>query len=134
MSLPAVSYETLDEEYEGDLVDFGFSTVWFERKLRVAVAKAKSRWGTQIDARLTSGILDLATYESVICNAVLRIARNTNGYRSEQEGNYQYEQDVTVAAGKLFFTDEEIEDFTGVNPRRSTKMGTARVEPINGGR
>lgn len=134
LPLPPVDATTLADEYEGDLDDFGFADSWFERKLRVAVAKAQSRWGSQIDARLGDGRLALETYQSVICSAVLRIARNTNGYRSEQEGNYQYEQDVTVAAGKLFFTDEEVEDLTGVNPRRNMKIGTAAVTPLHGGR
>jgi Gp19/Gp15/Gp42-like protein len=134
VSLPAVTITDLEAEYEGDLDDFGFATEWFERKLVVAVDKATSKYGAQMEARLAAGRLTAPTYISVICEAVLRIARNTNGYRSEQEGNYQYEQDVTVAAGKLFFTDENVEDLTGINPRRGTKMGTAVVSPLQGGR
>lgn len=134
MALPAVPVTVLEDSYEGDLDDFGYSEGWFDRKLAEAVAKVQSRWGAVVEPRLTGGTLAQVTYEAVICEAVLRVARNTNGYRGEQEGNYQYQQDVTVAAGKLFFTDENIEDLTGSNPRRSGKMGTAVVEPHGGWR
>lgn len=134
MALPAVTYATLAEEYEGDIEDFGFTRRWFERKLGAAVAKAESRWGSRIQERLDGGRLAEVTYQAVICEAVLRVARNTDGYRSEQEGNYQYEQDATVASGKLFFTDENEADLTGIHPRKSSRIGTATVLPLHGGR
>ena len=49
----------------------------------------------------------LADVKQVEADAVLRMARNPEGYLSEGDGNYQYMLHRDMASGKLEITDDE---------------------------
>ncbi|GAA5152104.1 hypothetical protein GCM10023321_20260 [Pseudonocardia eucalypti] len=60
-----------------------------------------------LDAKITSGAVDAGVVVMVEADAVLRLIRNPNGYRTETDGNYSYEIDQRVASGRLMILDEE---------------------------
>lgn len=125
MALPDVTRIALNKHYEGDLSDFTVEFV--QGRLDEVVDKIESRWGGVVSARLASGALKQRLYEAVVCRVASRVLRNPEGYRSEQEGGYQYNLSAAVASGTLWFTDDDIRDLTGSGPNGATAVGTARV-------
>src|SRR5690606_36691666 len=83
--------------------------------MRQAIRRVRSRWGALVEARLASGVIDAEAFKDVIARAVHRILRSPEGFTGEQEGNYQYQKRATVAAGYLFFTDDDVIDLIGNN-------------------
>ncbi|WP_280442933.1 Gp19/Gp15/Gp42 family protein [Nocardia brasiliensis] len=61
-------------------------------------------------AKLTAGALDIETVIMVQANAVCRVLRNPDGYRSEAAGTFSYQVDSRVAAGFLAILPEEWRD------------------------
>jgi hypothetical protein len=86
--------------------------VWVQLKIdqaeRLLIARRRS-----IPARVDAGTLALDNVRDAVANAVLRVARNPEGFEREQEGEYGYGQHRDVAAGKLFFTGD---DYALVDP------------------
>lgn len=64
---------------------------------------------TDLDARIESGVLLVDDVVQVESDAVLRLARNPEGYVSETDGNYTYTLHKDLATGKLSITDDEWE-------------------------
>jgi len=127
MTLPAVAVDTIAANYEGGNALFEMASREFvETKAKQAVARIQTRWGARVQDRLDAGTLPLDTYEAVVAESVLRVVRNPDGLRMEQEGNYQYGRFANVANGLLMFTDDNVEDLTGVKPGRGF-VGTARI-------
>lgn len=60
-----------------------------------------------LDADITSGMLDVEVVKQVEAEAVLRLVRNPEGYRSETDGNYSYQIDASVASGRISILDDE---------------------------
>jgi hypothetical protein len=46
----------------------------------------------------------------VLATAVLRVMKNPDGKRSESIDDYRWERDEALAAGVLYFTDDELAD------------------------
>lgn len=110
--LPEVSVTDFLRHYEGDGADLGRHD-YIETKLTATVAKLSARYGRRVKARLDSGALPLALYQSVIAEVVLRVLRNPEGLYREEEGNYSYARTHKVASGLLHFTDENLMDLLG---------------------
>ena len=62
-----------------------------------------------MDDKVESGDLDVEDIVQVEADAVLRLARNPEGYLSETDGNYTYQLQKDLASGRLQITDEEWE-------------------------
>jgi hypothetical protein len=126
MSLPDVPATKLADHYSGDLSDF--TTGFIAARLNEVVDKIEARsWGPLVAARLESGVLKQRLYEAVICRLATRVFRNPDGFRSETEGGYSYNLSAAVASGTIWFTDDDYEDLTGINPKASGVIGTANV-------
>lgn len=123
MALPEVTYDDVIAEYEGDPEVLG-SQKYIERQTAKAVGRLEARHGLRIQARLSSGVLPVALFKSTVAEAVLRIARNPEGYRMEQQGNYQYQTNSAVSAGYLWFTKDNLVDLLG---QPFSPIGTAAI-------
>lgn len=62
-----------------------------------------------MDDKVAAGDLDVEDIVQVEADAVLRLARNPEGYLSETDGNYTYQLQKDLASGRLQITDEEWE-------------------------
>lgn len=60
-----------------------------------------------LDDRLTAGLVDVEDVVQVEADAVLRLARNPEGYVSETDGNYTYTLSKDLATGRLTITSDE---------------------------
>ena len=60
-----------------------------------------------LDDRIAEGFLDVEDVVQVESDAVLRLARNPEGYYSETDGNYTYMLQKDIVSGKLEITDDE---------------------------
>lgn len=63
----------------------------------------------QIEGWITTGCLDVADVKDVVIEAVLRVIRNPGGLQMEMEGNYSAQMRADVAGGKLYFSDDELD-------------------------
>jgi hypothetical protein len=111
MTLPAVSTDELKLRYEGDLTT-RFSEEYLDEKLADTIALVQQKFPI-VEARLTSGALLERNYIRVICDAVLRIVRNPEGYSSESEAGYSYGLRPVVASGNLWLTQDDLDMLTG---------------------
>lgn len=62
-----------------------------------------------LDTEIEAGRIDVEDVVQVESDAVLRLARNPEGYASETDGNYMYQLRSDLASGKLEITDDEWE-------------------------
>ncbi len=60
-----------------------------------------------LDARVTSGRLDVMTVRMIEAEAVLRLVRNPSGFASESDGSYSYTLSEAVASGRLAILADE---------------------------
>lgn len=60
-----------------------------------------------LDDRLTAGLVDVEDVVQVEADAVLRLARNPEGFVSETDGNYTYTLSKDLATGRLTITSDE---------------------------
>lgn len=123
VTLPTVTLEDVAVHFEGDPDDLGGKS-YVEAKAAQAVGRLTARYGSRILARLNSGILTDDLYKATVAEAVLRILRNPDGFRMEQQGNYQYQLNSAVASGYLWFTDDNLRDLIGES---FSPIGTATV-------
>lgn len=69
--------------------------------------------------KIASGEIDVEDVKTVVCEAVLRVARNPDGYVQESDGNYSYMVATGSNAGRLYITEDEWEllgiYFSGLN-------------------
>lgn len=87
---------TLDEQ-EAKLV-----AVLAADALRLIKAKIPS-----FTERIASGVLDPDSVKMVIANAIVRVLKNPDGYRSESMGGMSYTIDTRAAAGFLTILGDE---------------------------
>lgn len=125
MALPDVDKGVLPRHYEGDLSHF--SAEYVQGRLDEVVDKIESRWGSIVQARLDSGKLKPRLYQAVVCRLATRVYRNPEGYRGETEGGYSYNLSAAVASGTIWFTADDEQDLTGINPNGPTVPGTASI-------
>ena len=60
-----------------------------------------------LEQQVTSGDLDVEDVKQVEAEAVLRLARNPEGYLSESDGNYTYMLMQEISSGKLEILPDE---------------------------
>ncbi|UOR02065.1 phage Gp19/Gp15/Gp42 family protein [Leucobacter allii] len=123
VTLPEVEYEYVIDHYEGDPEELGRQS-YVEKKIAQSIERLRSRFGSRIRARLDSGALTETLFKDTVAEAVLRIVRNPDGYRMEQQGNYQYQLNSAVAAGYLWFTADNMLDLIGAE---FSPIGTATI-------
>lgn len=118
MPLPDVPAAKIANHSPADLT--GLSAEFLQGKLNEVVDQITVRWGSLVEARLASGKLPQRLYEAVVVRVAARVFENVEGYKSEQEGQYQYERSAAVASGHLWFTEDDERDLTGtVTSRKS---------------
>lgn len=121
--IPGMDADELQKWSEAPLV--GFAPDYLQRQLNRVRDRIKSLYGTKVLQRLNSGDLTEATLFGVMSDAILRILRNPEGFTREMEGDYQYEKRSVVAAGYLYFTDDNLLDLLGAGG--TTVPGTWQV-------
>lgn len=125
-TLPDVAVTEIEKHYSGNTDDF--EQPFLEGKLGEVVDQINVRWGTLVESRLKSGALPQRLYNAVVVRVAARVFENPEGYRKENEGGYGYEINPAVGSGTLWFTDVDIEDLTGQNPKRPAgRIGTATI-------
>lgn len=60
-----------------------------------------------LDAKITSGVINVEDVVQVESDSVLRLARNPEGYQSETDGDYTYTLNKDLTTGTLGITDDE---------------------------
>jgi hypothetical protein len=75
----------------------------------------------ELDSKITSGDIDVEDVIQVESDAVLRLARNPEGFQSETDGNYTYQLQKDLASGRLEITDDEW-DILGVRRSRMSVL------------
>lgn len=124
--LPDVPVTDIAKHYNGDIGDF--TQPFLEGKLGEVVDQINVRWGSLVRSRLDSGALPQRLYNAVVIRVAARVLSNPEGFRKENEGGYGYEINPAVGSGTLWFTDVDIEDLTGSNPKRPIgRVGTATI-------
>lgn len=103
----------------------GFTDQYLENQLLRVRDRIHSLYGAKVLQRLNRGLLTEATLFGVMADAVLRILRNPDGFTREMEGDYQYEKRSVVAAGYLYFTEDNLLDLLGAGG--TTLPGTISV-------
>ena len=116
MASVTVTTEDLQARWEeGNLTD-QFDPAYLDAQVADAIDDADARWSARIESRLTSGVLTPNRYKRIIADAVFRVIRNPEGFRTENNGTYGYGRDTNVASGSLFFTPDDIALLTGTSP------------------
>ena len=125
-TLPEVTHEDIPKFWYGDTSEF--TPDYLNGKLGEVVDKIASRWGSVVARRLASGALTDRLYRGTVVRVASRVFSNPEGYKSEAEGGYNYELNAAVASGTIWFTDDDIADLTGEDPKsKGTMMGTITV-------
>jgi hypothetical protein len=114
----------LEEPYEGQL-DLEELDDWYQQKVDEAV-RLLIRKIPNIQTRMAaydgngSGIDPLFVKDKVL-NAVIRVLRNPEGFRSETEFEYSYTRNATEASANVWYTQDELNDLgygaAAVKPR-----------------
>lgn len=125
-TLPEVTHEDIPNFWHGDTSEF--TTDYLDGKLGEVVDKIASRWGALVARRLAEGKLTDRLYRGTVVRIASRVFGNPEGFKSEAEGGYNYELNAAVASGTIWFTDDDITDLTGENPKdKGNRMGTITV-------
>lgn len=70
-----------------------------------------------LDARITAGTVDVEDVKQVEADAVLRVAKNPDGFLQESDGDYSYMMIQSMASGSLEILPEEWERLGYVKSR-----------------
>ncbi|WP_114589421.1 hypothetical protein [Microbacterium arborescens] len=129
-TLPEVTHDEISKYWHGDVDDL--SPDYLDGKLGEVVDIIASRYGAQVLERLRSGKLTDRLYRATVVRVAARVWANLDGFRKENEGTYGYEINPAVGSGTIWFTDGDIEDLTGRNPK--AKGAEGRIGTITVGR
>lgn len=132
MALPVVPTSEISKRFSPELRDIEFPDDFVSTLAQDAVDILQVRYGPRIQARLSSGLLTRNLYQRTVAEMVLRVLRNTSGYKSEVDGNYQYELWMNVASGELDVTPKDLLNLLGTTSETSW-IGTAAVGHDLGG-
>lgn len=91
-----------------------------ERKIKRAIP--------DLEAQITAGTIDVEDVKQVESDAVLRLARNPDGYLSETDGNYTYMLRSDLSSGTLDIPPEDWETL-GVKRSRMAILAPSVVMP-----
>lgn len=115
----------LEEPYEGQL-DLENEDDWYQQKVDEAV-RLLIRKVPNIQSRMaaynpsTGAGIDPLFVKDKVLNAVIRVLRNPEGYRSETEFEYSYQRSPTEASANVWYTKDELADLgygaAAVRPR-----------------
>lgn len=130
-TLPDVSPDEIPKYSTVDTAEF--TVEYLEGKLGEVVDSIKSRWGSVVASRLESGQLTRRLYDAVVVRVAARVLGNVDGFKSESEGQYNYELNQLAASGHVWFSDIDEKDLTGrVAPKRGGRAGTALLSRQKG--
>nr|WP_296763821.1 hypothetical protein [Rhodococcus sp. (in: high G+C Gram-positive bacteria)] len=121
MALYATPTDVADR-FEGQLSTE--QLVWVAIKIDDAESLLLTRIPRLSNVELASA-LDLKNAKRVIAEAVLRVLRNTGGFRTEAHGPFSGTRSDMTASGQLFFTNEELGAFKQTQRRRAGVIGIA---------
>lgn len=125
-TLPEVTHTDIPKFWHGDTSEF--TTEYLDGKLGEVVDKITNRWGSLVRSRLDSGRLTDRLYRATVIRVASRVWSNPDGFKSETEGGYNYELSAAVASGTIWFTDEDVTDLTGEDPKtKGERVGTITV-------
>lgn len=80
--------------------------------------------------RIASEKLSIRTFIRIVCDMVLRVLRNPEGYKSESDGTYSYTSTALVASGDLWIPDKDLALLRG--PQVSRRIGSFNTAPQRG--
>lgn len=124
-TLPDVKSDSIPKYWAGDMADFELT--YLEGKLGEVVDIVADRYGTLVKKRLDDGRLTVRMYEAIIVRVAARVWSNVDGFKKENAGQYGYEVNAAVASGTIWFTDDDKRDLTGIDPKVSAVLGTAKI-------
>lgn len=81
-----------------------------------------------LDAKISSGAVDVKDVIQVESESVLRLVRNPEGYLSESDGNYTYMLRSDLASGRLEILPEEWEVLGVTRSRMAVLTPTFTVD------
>jgi hypothetical protein len=112
---------------------------YVETKIAEAETRLRRRLGdlqAWIDAGDTAAARAdrLDSLRIVVRNAVTRVLRNPKGFRSESEGNYNYQVDARTQSGTIWISEDDWA-LLGLGKRRvgSHRLGLPSWSPRNAG-
>lgn len=124
-TLPEVSADEIPKYWDGDVEEFDGK--YLSGKLGEVVDIIADRYGTAVRKRLDSGRLTIRLYNATVIRVAARVWSNTEGHKRETVGQVGFEVNAAVASGTIWFTDDDVQDLTGVHPKKSNVMGTAKI-------
>lgn len=71
-----------------------------------------TRLGVDIETAIAADADLAAEVVRILATAVLRVMKNPDGKRSESIDDYMWHRDQSIAAGLLYFTDDELEELS----------------------
>ncbi|MEV5299120.1 Gp19/Gp15/Gp42 family protein [Amycolatopsis methanolica] len=83
-----------------------YDDAWIQTLLDEAEVLIRMRID-DLDTLIADGTIDERIVVMVECNAVTRVVRNPEGYKSETEGNYMYERDPRTVSTSITITSDE---------------------------
>lgn len=83
--------------------------------------------GVDIETAITTDADLSADVVRVMVTAVLRVMKNPDGLRQESLDDYSYSRDEAVAAGLLYFLDDELD---GLVPGSGIKGRAFMIDPL----
>lgn len=100
MYVQASDLAPLFPDADGEVV-----TWWIDKaELRLATAVAQRGFDLEVLASRSPSLV-----ADVVQNAVVRVLRNPEGYRSETEGDYSYTVNPMDSAGSIWFPDADLD-------------------------
>lgn len=104
MADPLASVSDVEDAYGAIGDDLGARV---DQLLRVASSAARQKV-PGLDGNITAGTVDAQVVAAVIGEVVARALRNRAGVKSQTTGPFSVSYDDRVAAGFVYFTDDEV--------------------------
>lgn len=100
-----ITPEDVDRRYHGDLFAT-FTREEVQDQIDDAIAWIEAAHSC-VKRRLASGLLPERAYMRIVIDMVLRVLRNPEGIKDENDGTYSYGLQATVASGNFWLTKDE---------------------------
>lgn len=101
-----VTVQDVQDRYDGTLPVTVQATLEDAEAIIMATVPQTAR-------RLATGRLAWQVFLHVVCDMVLRVVRNPDGFNSEGDGSYNFSRNAAVASGNLWLTANDMELLTG---------------------
>lgn len=119
-----VTLRDITDRYEGTITND--QQTWVLSLIGDACSLVRSRL-PQLDTWIASGQVSTSEVRRVVSEIILRRVRNPKGFRQENAGDYGYSRDPIAASGRLYVTDEELDDMRPPADPAKAGVGSATL-------